>query len=302
MLLAAVDKVSLASLSGWLSIGFWIMVQVAQIYENYRLGSGEGLSVFFVFIWLAGDSSNLLGAFWQGLLPTVTYLAAYYVFCDVVLLAQVAYYRRKRRLHPEEYLDPSILVPSSVDAEDTEDATESTALLATESKIHLAARTSKYRDLFVFIGACTLVLAIGFTGWGITQRSKRGRVRIPEDDGLPAEVWDDQAQIVGWISAVLYLCSRFPQIVKNIHTKCEGLSLLFFFFALCGNLTFCASILIVSLELEHIMVNLAWLVGSGGTILTDMIVISQFVYYAKDRRRARESIDASVVAGLGKSP
>ena len=48
-----------------------------QIIENYQLKSGEGLSVFFVIIWLAGDLANLLGAVLAGLLPTIVILAAY---------------------------------------------------------------------------------------------------------------------------------------------------------------------------------------------------------------------------------
>jgi solute carrier family 66 (lysosomal lysine-arginine transporter), member 1 len=48
-----------------------------QVYENYLLQSGEGLSVLFVVIWLLGDLSNLAGAIIAGLLPTVVILAVY---------------------------------------------------------------------------------------------------------------------------------------------------------------------------------------------------------------------------------
>jgi hypothetical protein len=48
-----------------------------QILENYRLKSGEGLSVGFVFVWLLGDIFNLAGALMAGLLPTVIILAVY---------------------------------------------------------------------------------------------------------------------------------------------------------------------------------------------------------------------------------
>ena len=48
-----------------------------QILENYQLQSGEGLSVLFVLIWLAGDICNLLGAGIAGLIPTVIILAVY---------------------------------------------------------------------------------------------------------------------------------------------------------------------------------------------------------------------------------
>jgi PQ loop repeat len=54
-----------------------ILVYTPQILENYQLQSGEGLSVLFVLIWLAGDICNLLGAGIAGLIPTVIILAIY---------------------------------------------------------------------------------------------------------------------------------------------------------------------------------------------------------------------------------
>lgn len=45
----------------------------------------------FALQWLAGDLTNLLGALWQGLLPTMVILAVYYTLCDIVLIFQVRY-------------------------------------------------------------------------------------------------------------------------------------------------------------------------------------------------------------------
>ena len=54
-----------------------IVVYSPQVIENYQLKSGEGLSVFFVYIWFAGDLCNLFGALLAGLLPTIIILAIY---------------------------------------------------------------------------------------------------------------------------------------------------------------------------------------------------------------------------------
>ena len=54
-----------------------IVVYSPQVYENYSLKSGEGLSVLFVVIWLLGDLTNLAGALLADLLPTVVILAVY---------------------------------------------------------------------------------------------------------------------------------------------------------------------------------------------------------------------------------
>lgn len=39
-----------------------IVVYSPQIWENYQLQSGEGLSVAFVVVWLLGDLCNFVGA------------------------------------------------------------------------------------------------------------------------------------------------------------------------------------------------------------------------------------------------
>lgn len=61
--------------------------------ENFRRSSADGLSLAFLIIWLLGDVSNVLGSVLQGVLPTMTILAIYYVAADFVLLGQCFYYR-----------------------------------------------------------------------------------------------------------------------------------------------------------------------------------------------------------------
>ena len=76
-----------------ISIACWLVVFSPQIIENFRRSSTEGLSIFFVMIWLTGDVFNVLGAVLQGVLPTMIILAVYYAFADTVLLSQCLYYR-----------------------------------------------------------------------------------------------------------------------------------------------------------------------------------------------------------------
>ena len=64
-----------------------------QILENFRRHSATGLSLVFIIVWLLGDVFNILGAILQGVLPTMTILAVYYTFADLVLLGQCFYYR-----------------------------------------------------------------------------------------------------------------------------------------------------------------------------------------------------------------
>src|SRR5882762_8708375 len=54
-----------------------IVVYSPQIIENYKLKSGEALSILFIIIWLLGDLCSLVGASMAGLLPTIIILAVY---------------------------------------------------------------------------------------------------------------------------------------------------------------------------------------------------------------------------------
>lgn len=47
-----------------------------------------------------GDITNLIGAIWAGLVPTVIALAIYFCFADTVLIAQCLYYRRTKERKP----------------------------------------------------------------------------------------------------------------------------------------------------------------------------------------------------------
>ena len=89
----SVDLAALSGICGSISIACWVVVFSPQIIENFRRSSAEGLSMTFLVIWLAGDVFNILGGVLQGILPTMIILAIYYTLADIVLIAQVFYYR-----------------------------------------------------------------------------------------------------------------------------------------------------------------------------------------------------------------
>ena len=112
-----------------------------------------------------------------------------------------------------------------------------------------------------YVGALTLVALAGVLAWYFSktqQEEKHGEPKPPKDGD---NEWKWDAQIYGWASALLYresftkpdqsedriadiashmpkVSSRLPQIAKNRHTKCEGLSLALFLFAVMGNVTY----------------------------------------------------------------
>lgn len=92
----------ISSTLGLLSIAAWLFAQLPQIFTNYAVGSTSGLSLFFLVEWCLGDSTNLLGAIFTRQATWQVVVAAYYVFVDLILVGQYAWYshikpRRQRR-------------------------------------------------------------------------------------------------------------------------------------------------------------------------------------------------------------
>ncbi|KAJ3475705.1 hypothetical protein NLI96_g11660 [Meripilus lineatus] len=187
---------SLSNILGWMSISCWIVVYSPQIIENYQLKSGEGLSVAFVLIWLVGDLCNLVGAVLAGLLPTIIILAAYYTVCDLVLLAQIYYYRWT---NPNPQL-PSILVSEPTPCSDS--PSEGTPLLSDESDAvarHPHKRQVVVKQFIKYTAAVIFVSMTGVAAWAIDEHIHRNQPR-----SNPEEVVEWRSQLLGWASAIMF--------------------------------------------------------------------------------------------------
>uniref|UniRef100_A0A7C9D5R6 Uncharacterized protein n=1 Tax=Opuntia streptacantha TaxID=393608 RepID=A0A7C9D5R6_OPUST len=91
---------------------------------------------------------------------------------------------------------------------------------------------------------------------------------------------------MGWGMAAIYVGGRLPQICLNIRRgNVEGLNPFMFIFALLGNTTYVASILVNSLDWPKIRPNLPWLVDATGCALLDTFILLQFVYFECWRSR-----------------
>lgn len=267
---------SLSNALGWISIACWIVVYSPQILENYQLKSGEALSVLFVVVWLLGDLCNLVGASMAGLLPTVILLAVYYSLCDIILLFQIYYYRRRKSVAHARSSDITV-----------NDASETTHLLS-QADGELPTVEGVYPprlQLLKYLGAVIFVFATGIAAWAISEKLHQGE----EDPSRPEEILEWRSQVLGWISAVLYLGARVPQILKNLKTRCEGLSPGLFLFAILGNLTYGLSICVSSTKIDHLIANASWLAGSLLTVFLDIFVLCQFVYYRMGEHAYRKS-------------
>jgi uncharacterized protein with PQ loop repeat len=184
-----------------------VVVYSPQILENYQLQSGEGLSLPFVIIWLLGDICNLSGALMANLLPTVIILGAYYTFNDLVLLYQIFYYRWKNPA-TSSALGPSYQGSGAAD--------ENAPLLPNGPAVEFIEQPkSTVKEVLKYALALVLVCVAGVTAWAVSEHVK-GDSDSTED---PEQVLEWRSQVLGWLSAILFLGARIPQILKNRKTR-----------------------------------------------------------------------------------
>lgn len=75
-------------------------------------------------------------------------------------------------------------------------------------------------------------------------------------------------EIIAWITTVIYILGRVPQILK-LEKSIEGLSVLMYIFTILGNSTYLA---LLVLQDQH-LANLPWIVLGSCLILLDIYVI-----------------------------
>jgi len=241
--------------------------QVPQLIENYKQGSAAGVSLAFLVVWMVGDITNLIGAVWAELVPTVIALAIYFCFADTILILQCVYYntvnarREKKRLERQENgaateEDPLIASSNGVDEETVQNfglpGSRRRSSASRKSKSGTSNRSEALAGILEDEPAphgwlrntvsVFLIILAGTAGWAIAWKAgawKPTPIADPSTDkDMPLG-----AEILGYASAILYLGARLPQIAKNYKEKsCEGLSLLFFVLSIVGNLTYGAGV------------------------------------------------------------
>ncbi|KAG2020204.1 hypothetical protein CC2G_005572 [Coprinopsis cinerea AmutBmut pab1-1] len=127
----------------------------------------------------------------------------------------------------------------------------------------------------------------------------------PDDEEVPQEPPPSEpsadrvlGRIFAWLCTTLYLTSRLPQIWKNyVRKSVEGLSMYLFVFAFLGNVFYVASILLspkTSLpppaSTEFLRESIPYLLGSGGTLMFDITIVTQsFIYRPRPKRHLAHS-------------
>lgn len=297
-------RVVLSGVSASTSLACWVVLLLPQLIEQWRLGTSEGISPVFIIIWFLGDLCNLIGSVWANLLPGVILLAVWFCVIDILMFASYMYYKYNGKKKGD--IESNVInvvnddVNSNINTNDDNDNPTKPLLerrlsntLYTSSRRKSSKRSR--RDSLVsiintpatsfslvfqkFILPILFVIFSGFIGYLFSDSG------VPSDPSDPSDPIDPVVssiipEILGYVSAALYLGARIPQIIQNHQKKSVyGLSLLFFIFSMLGNISYSGSILFYSTEWDYVKLYIPWLLGSLGTVFEDLIIMAQFWIY-----------------------
>lgn len=310
----------LSSVFGSISFACWLILMVPQLVEQWRLKTVEGISPFFLLMWASGDVFNFLGAIWGGLLPEVILIAFWFLFADFGTLAFYFYiskyydhakHGKHGKLHHHHLNHSNTEVVESTPLNVPGDLEY--GVLGDDSGIHHSNATDDHHNIdhhnhnhhhhhhhhnerrksstiedvvyeperhSVFVRIVLPLLLVIAAGTFGSILSPNASVSSLTNGSSTATANDLVPQICGYLSAILYLTARFPQIYHNYKKQStEGLSLLFFLLTMLGNITYSLQIFAYSTDPQYIMLNMSWLLGSAGTIVEDLIIVAQFYMY-----------------------
>ncbi|KAL1021127.1 hypothetical protein UPYG_G00009160 [Umbra pygmaea] len=238
---------------GLLSIVCFMVSSLPQYYSSCKSGNMDrALSIWFLLLWLGGDSCNLVGSFLADQLPLQTYTAVYYVLADLLMLGMYFYYAANNRMNSNRSVINVVGLVYILGF--------STSLVAVPG-----------------LGSQQDLVLSGFKGRALLSTTANGvkAFSTKEIIGLT----------IGSISSVLYLCSRLPQMYTNYKRKStQGVSYFLFALVMLGNSTYGISVLLKNPELgqgegSYIVHHLPWLIGSLGTLSLDVLISIQFLIY-----------------------
>ncbi|KAF7241644.1 hypothetical protein EG68_10920 [Paragonimus skrjabini miyazakii] len=297
----------------------------------------QAMSPFLLLFWTLGDVSSLIGCILTHQLVLQTVISIYSIASDLILAAQFFYYKLRHQIilsRVSEALGDGRVNPvddSSDFISDDSDVSSRVPLLQDEPSIITSNSNTNRRRLFalsaVFLGLFGLqtynggsspLLSLetsknlrplrGFASRHLLQWSSTEQIPIAVATSTPwghsfmrqpflPETSAKIGYILGFLSSIMYVSSRFPQILRNWQRgSTEGLCVILFCLALVGNASYGLQIFLTSLDPRFLLNSLPWLIGSVGVLLLDLIILFQFYHFSPSKIPVPRS--PSVEAGL----
>ena len=329
----------ISTLLGCLSILSWLCAQLPQVYKNYKLKSASGLSIFFLAEWMFGDAANLLGSLFTKQAAWQVVVAGYYVSVDLCLVFQYLWYSRLRSWRQKRSGDQKVgttregngdsegmllhVSPpegesiASTPADGTDDPPSSEPRDVKSNPFRMlnfsfsprekSIPPSPSRTISRSSGALgpspKTVLLVSMLLAILTNASPMHPTSTPPASE-PTSL-ETAGRFLSWISTILYLGSRLPQIYKNHKRRSTvGLSPTLFIAAFFGNLFYSSSLLTNPLawdsygpyglngwagpegsdRVEWVSLAAPFWLGAAGVLVMDGVIGLQFLGYSEERK------------------
>ncbi len=229
---------------------FFGVVFIPQLYTNYIKKDGNDISLFFIFLWIFGDSLAVLGSVFNNFSFGMLALSYYHIILDIILILQIYFYK--------DYNYNITLLRTLRDSiyERFEDSNRIENIYYNSMPFYIYEHTLKWFLIFIiYLISLTWLLLV---------------ININYTYGM----------LCGYIATFTFILSRFPQIYKNYkNKKCNSLSYGLFLITILANSSFCIGIILECTRTNKCIESLAWILGTSVTIIFDVIIIIQIYIY-----------------------
>ena len=260
---------------GTLSSIIWLISSMPQIIHNYKYKRVE-ISFYFFLLICIGDISNLIGVFVSRALATQIINSLLFLFLDMIMLVQYLYYKYCFRGFGES---------SSFSTSGNDNFCDSNPIIEfsqnddkEEPMTNPYSRSSYYKttDEFSYKNKSDIFISpvIPFT------MLIKNTLAIEETSLFSKE--EKIGFIFGWISFIIYFCSRIPQIFKSFKEKSSGdLSIFYVVLSIMGNSSYFISIFLKSTEKNYLKKQLPFILGAIFPAVLDIILFILFFLFRK---------------------
>ncbi|KAH3668176.1 hypothetical protein OGAPHI_001930 [Ogataea philodendri] len=328
----------ISSYSGYLSITAWLFAQIPQVIKNYSEESVDGLSLGFLCCWFAGDFLNFTSCLMTDAMFFQTLLSSYYLIIDVVLAGQYYYYTKmyhnpesrffhhKRSKRMGDIKSPRTALRSALDAHSAAEIDMDPNNHAFIPAEHIASpiaignnrplRASAMKNSLTKLVSSSFIMgfsranAAPIPNHGFSAQDKINNSALLKIlQALLSLSTHQLGKILAWCCTILYIGSRFPQIVTNhkIRTT-KGVSPKFILSALLGNLCYSLSLATCQDSLsggkvsrEFWQAELSYLLGAMGTVALDVTLLLQWYWWDYNRTEEYSPISSNVPANRRES-
>ena len=253
---------TISNILGLLSSIVWGFALIPQLYQNYKAQDSDAISLFLILLWLVGDYLSMLTAQIKGISKVVVYVAIYHIIIGIIFTTQIIYYRRKKyKRYFNDFYSPILDIDEVTEQGVLNEVTEQDTI----GYYNYLLLTQK-EQIFIFSSTLFLIILNTYFYFDLHQSILL-------------------ADIVAWLTTLIFIGSRFPQMYLNYNRKStQGLSVYSFIILNIANYLFLSSVLVnicdnIGNENVFFISNLQWILGPITGSLLDIILFYQFYIY-----------------------